>query len=168
VTKDNKVVQWPKGPSSRIIRRLPVSTDLQINALPVRSRRHRGGVRTTFSPEMAERLTRFVAAMSAFTKRDVIFSGIAELQEICERTPGQPAPELKLGAFRSRGQVSLGFRIPLDLDERLNKLLRGMPRISKRGVIVAALDLILTRCESINGGPFSWAEAQAVSREAGQ
>lgn len=110
---------------------------------------------TLIPAELDQRLTNLMSRIPGFSRKDVVLTGLDQLLEICERTPGCPVPELKLGSFKSRGQTSLGFRIPLDLDTRLTGLLRSLPSISKRDVIVAALDLILTQCEALNGGPFS-------------
>ena len=87
--------------------------------------------------EMAERLTDLVTAVPLFSKRDVILTGLAKILETCEPAPGQPVPELKLGAFKSQGQTSLPFRVPLDLDARLINLINSRPGISKRDLIVA-------------------------------
>jgi len=104
------------------------------------------GAATLIPADMAKRLSNFVAEMSSFSKRDVVLTGLVQLMEICERAPGQLVPELKVGSFESRGQTSLGFRIPLELDDRLKRLLRSLP------------GLILTECETINRGPFPSAD----------
>jgi hypothetical protein len=122
---------------------------------------------TMVPPQLAERLTNLVNAIPLFAKRDVVLTGLAKILEICERTPGQPVPELKLGNFRSRGQTSLGFRVPLDLDQRLTDLINGRSGVSKRDVIVAGIDLILSECEALNGGPFPSAEMPTDSKGSG-
>ena len=116
-------------------------------------------------PDLSERLANVVAALPQFAKRDVILTGLVMILEICERSPGQAVPELKLGGFKSRGQSSLGFRAPLELDRRLTNLISSLSGVSKRDVIVAGLDLILTKCEAINGGPFISAQDQMGPRE---
>jgi hypothetical protein len=126
------------------------------------------GVATLIPADVAERLSDFISEMRAYAKRDVALTGLVQLMDVCEPAPGQRVPELKLGAFDSRAQTPLGFRIPMDLDDRLARLLRSLPGIRKRHIISAALDLILTQCESINGGPFPSAQMQPVSQEAGQ
>jgi hypothetical protein len=119
-------------------------------------------------PDLAERLTNLITAAPDLSKRDVVLTGLARILDICERTPTRPVPELKLGTFKCRGQTSLGFRAPLDVDRRLTQFISSLPGISKRDVIVAGLDLILTECETINGGPFPPADIQAASRERGR
>lgn len=109
-------------------------------------------------PDLSDRLANVVAVIPHFAKRDVILTGLVMILEICEKSPGQAVPELKLGRFKSRGQSSLGFRVPLELDRRLTNLISSLPGVSKRDVIVAGLDLVLTKCEAINGGPFSSAQ----------
>jgi hypothetical protein len=109
-------------------------------------------------PNLAERLTNLVAAVPTFSKRDVVLTGLVKILDICDRSPGRAVPELRLGTFKCRGQTSLGFRAPMDLDRRLTEVTNSIPEISKRDVIVAGLDLILAECEAINGGPFPSAE----------
>jgi hypothetical protein len=116
-------------------------------------------------PGLSERLANVVAALPQFAKRDVVLTGLVMILEICERSPGQAVPELKLGGFKSRGQTSLGFRAPLELDRRLTNLISSLSGVSKRDVIVAGLDLILTKCEALNGGPFPATQDQAIPRE---
>jgi len=118
--------------------------------------------------EMAERLSNLITALPEYAKRDVVLTGLTMILEICERTPKQPALELRLGAFKSRGQTSLGLRSPLELDRRLTKVVQSFPGVSKRDVIVAGLDLILTKCETINGGPFASTQDQPASQEEGE
>jgi len=118
--------------------------------------------------DLAERLSGFINEMPAFSKRDVGLTGLVELMEICEHAPGQRVPELKLGSFESRAQSSFGFRIPMEMEARLRKLLRSLPGVTKRQVICAGLDLILAQCEAINGGPFPSSAAEAVSGGTGQ
>jgi hypothetical protein len=117
-------------------------------------------------PELSERLTNLASAVPEYTKRDVILTGLTMILEICEHSPGKTAPELKLGGFKCRGQASLGFRTPVELDQRLTKVINSLPDISKRDVIVAGLDLILAQCEAINGGPFPSAQTLAASSAA--
>jgi hypothetical protein len=112
-------------------------------------------------PELTERLTNLVTAVPLFARRDVVLTGLTRIFEICEQAPGQFVPELKLGAFKCRGQTSLGYRAPLEMDRRLTQLINSLPGVSKRDVIVAGLDLILTQCEAINGGPFPSANRKA-------
>jgi len=115
-------------------------------------------------PDMADRLTNLVNALPSFAKRDVALTGLTRILEICEQAPGQTVAELKRGAFKCRGQISLGFRVPVDLDQRLTQLIKSLPGISKRDVIVAGLDLILSKCEAINGGPFLSSNPKAASQ----
>jgi predicted DNA-binding protein len=115
---------------------------------------------TMIPPELAERLENLVSAVQVFVKRDVVLTGLSRILEICERSPGQIVPELKLGAFKSRGQTSIGFRVPLDLDDRLTKLVSSRPGLSKRDVVMAGLDLILSECEKVNGGLFASPETR--------
>jgi hypothetical protein len=116
-------------------------------------------------PEMAERLEHFLITFPSFGKREIILAGLAKILDVCERSPGQAVPELKLGAFKCRGQTSLGFRVPLDLDQRLTSVLNSLPRVSRRDVLVAGIDLILTKCEAINGGPFRSSQVTAQPQQ---
>ena len=122
---------------------------------------------TSISADLAERLSNFVNEMPTLAKRDVGLTGLVQLMEICERSPGQRVPELKLGSFESRAQTSFGVRMPMELEERLRKLLRSLPGVTKRHVISAGLDLILSQCEQLNGGPFPSSVAEPDSSGAG-
>jgi hypothetical protein len=126
------------------------------------------GTDTVIPADVGERLSDFICEMPSFSKRDVVLTGLAQLMDICERMPGQRVPELKVGCYESRAQMRFCFRIPLELEDRLRKLLRSLPGIAKRHVITAGLDRILTQCETINGEPFASADVQPASREAGQ
>jgi hypothetical protein len=105
-------------------------------------------------PEMADRLATLIVGVPGISKRDVVLTGIDVLLTACEKAPQETRSLLKIGAFDSRGRVSLTVKAPLDLDERLTKFVNQSPGVSRRDVAVSAIDLVLAECEKINGGPF--------------
>lgn len=106
-------------------------------------------------PEMADRLECLVAAVPGISKRDVVLTGIQSMLEACERAPDDVLQILKVGAFKSRGKVTFGVSVPMDLDERLGSLVKTRDRLSRRDVALAGIDFVISKCEQINGGPFS-------------
>ena len=105
-------------------------------------------------PEMADRLAGLIAAVPGLTKRDVVLTGLSLVLEACEEAPERALQILRIGAFESRGKVSLGVNVPLDLDHRLGEFVARTPGVSRRDVAMAGIDLVISRCEKINGGPF--------------
>jgi hypothetical protein len=105
-------------------------------------------------PGIAERLANFGNAVPSIPKRDIILTALHEILEVCEGAPDRAIEALKIGCFESRGKVNLSTKITLEMDERLNRLLKILPGVSRRQVVEAGLDLVLSRCETINGGPF--------------
>jgi hypothetical protein len=104
--------------------------------------------------ELADRLDRFIAAVPGITKRNVVLTGVELFLEACESNPGLAPQMLKDVGFESRGKVSLCSKIPLALDERLARFVAVHGSISRRAAAAAGMNLLLSKCEELNGGPF--------------
>jgi hypothetical protein len=103
---------------------------------------------------LADRLDRLIAKVPGITKRNVALTGVEMFLEICENSPELASQMLKDVGFEARGKVSLTSKIPLALDERLARFIAAHSGISRRAAAAAGMNLVLTRCEEINGGPF--------------
>jgi hypothetical protein len=104
--------------------------------------------------ELADRLDRLIAAVPGITKRNVVLTGVELFLEACENNPESAPQMLKNVGFEARGKVSLCSKIPLALDERLSRFVAAHGSISRRAVAAAGMNLLLSKCEHINGGPF--------------
>jgi hypothetical protein len=115
-------------------------------------------------PELAERLDSLLKVVPTLSKKEVIITALDHILELCETAPERAIENLKIGAFESRGKVNLTTKIPVEMDERLTRLIKRFPEISRRQIAEAGLDLLLSKCETANGGPFLQAETQIAPR----
>jgi hypothetical protein len=113
-------------------------------------------------PEMANRFDNLIAAIPDVSRRDFVLTGVEIILQTCEKKPDQTNSLLKLGAFESRAKVNRAVKSPPELDERLTRFVNSLPGVSRRDVAVAAIDLMLTKCERINGGPFPPSKTQSA------
>jgi hypothetical protein len=113
-------------------------------------------------PEMADRLADLIIAVPGISRRDLVLTGVEMILQTCEKAPDQIGTLLKIGTFESRGKVTGAVKCPPELDERLTRFVNSVPGVSRRDVTVAAIDLMLAKCERINGGPFPQARTQGA------
>lgn len=114
-------------------------------------------------PDLASRLEGLMAAVPGTPKRSVVLTGVELLIETCEKDPGLAQQLVKAAGLHSRGKVCLSVKIPLDLDEQLSKFLASNG-ISRRAAAAAGINLVVSKCEQVNGGPFVMPDSPEIEK----
>lgn len=105
-------------------------------------------------PPLADRIDRLIGAVPGISKKAIVATGVLMILEMYEGSPEKFSQIVKARASQTKGRVALCVSIPLELHERLAKFISTVGNISQRDVAVAGIDLALSKCEALNGGPF--------------